>query len=119
MWAYKELLSIYMISMELSTMLLGAKLHILNDHLNITTNNTTPDCIIHCLCWEIQPLHTLYPWQRKCCYWHAILALYLDKSVLSKGEQLFFLKNSVSKGMNLADNQVFLQLLPLPVQDTI
>ncbi len=44
----KELLSIVMVLTEFCTMLLGAVLHIHNDHLNITTDNTTPDCII---CW--------------------------------------------------------------------
>ncbi len=37
-----------MVLMGFHTILLGAKLHIQPDHLNFTTNNTTPDCII---CW--------------------------------------------------------------------
>ncbi len=45
----KEFLSIVMVLTAFYTMLLVAKLHIDNDHLNITTNNTTPDCIVHWL----------------------------------------------------------------------
>ncbi len=44
----KELLSIIMVLTEFRVMLLGALLHIHTDHLNITTNNTTPD---HVICW--------------------------------------------------------------------
>ncbi len=44
----KELLSIVMVLTQFCIMLLGAVLHIYTDHPNITTNNTTPDCII---CW--------------------------------------------------------------------
>ncbi len=40
----KELLSIVVVLTEFST----AEMHIHTDHLNITTNNTTPDCI---MCW--------------------------------------------------------------------
>ncbi len=44
----KELLSMVMVLTKFCTMLLKAVLHIHTYHLNITTNNTTPDCII---CW--------------------------------------------------------------------
>ncbi len=44
----KELLSIVMVLTKFCTMLLGAVLHIHTDHLNITFNNTTLDCIT---CW--------------------------------------------------------------------
>ncbi len=43
----KELLSIAIV-LKFCIMLLVAKLHILTDHLNITTNNNTPDSVI---CW--------------------------------------------------------------------
>ncbi len=44
----KELVSIVMVLIKFHTMHLDAMLHIHTDHLNITTNNATPDCII---CW--------------------------------------------------------------------
>ncbi len=36
-----------MVLTECHTILLGAMFHIHTDHLNITTNNSTPDCVIH------------------------------------------------------------------------
>ncbi len=42
----KEILSIAMVLMEFHIMLLGNVLHIHTNHLNMTTNNTSSDCII-------------------------------------------------------------------------
>ncbi len=42
----KELLSIVMVLTEFCKMFLGAMLHIHTNYLNITTNNSTPDCVI-------------------------------------------------------------------------
>lgn len=44
----KEFLSITLDLAEFHTMLLGAELQININHVNITTNNNTPECVI---CW--------------------------------------------------------------------
>ncbi len=105
-------------------MLLDSKLHIYTDHLVVATTNTTPN---HALCWlnYIEQLHR---------YIHSIpdknnvisdtlsWVDHINESVLSKGEQVVVLRDSVSKIMNFADFSLlikcFLHLLPLPVQDT-
>ncbi len=113
-----------MVLMEFYTMLLGAKLHIPIDHLNNTTNKTTPDFII---CW-LNYVEQCNP------YIHFVLGKvnviadllswldHLEESILSKREQVFILKQSVSKEMDFADDPLlikcFLNLPHLPVQDT-
>ncbi len=113
-----------MVLTEFHTMLLGAVLHIHTDHLNIITNNTTPDQII---CW-------LYYFEQFNPYNHFMSGKdniisdtlswldCLEESILSKDKEVFVLKDSVSKGMDFADDPLlikyFLHLPPLAVQPT-
>ncbi len=102
-------------------MILGAVLHIHTKHLNITTNNTIPDCVI----WLLNYIDQFNP------YIHFILGKdnviadmlsqlnHLDKSVLNKNKQVFVLKDSIFKEMNFANDphliECFIHLPPLPV----
>jgi len=120
----KELLSIVKVLTKFCTMLLGAVLHIHTDHLNITTNNITPDCII---CW-LNYIEQFNPYIHFISGKYNIIAKtlswldHLEESILSKEKQVFVLKDSVSKGMDFANDplliECFLHLPPLAVQDT-
>ncbi len=69
------------------------------------------------LCWAMPSLHPLHSWQRQCHCWLS----WLDHSVLSKDKQVFVLKDSISKGMDFANDlcriECFLHLPHLPVCD--
>ena len=120
----KELLSIVMVLTEFRTMLLGAVLHIHTDHLNITTNNTTPDRVIRWLNYveQYNPYIHFIPGKDNVIADTLSRLDRLEESVLSKDKQVFVLKDSVSKGMDFADDplliECFLHLPPLEVQDT-
>ncbi len=105
-------------------MLLGAVLHIHTDHLNITTNNTTPDRII---CWlnyieQFNPYIHFIPGKDNVIANTLSWLDCLEESILSKDNQVFVLKDSISKGMDFANDPLlvarFLYLPPLAVQDT-
>ncbi len=85
-------------------MLLGAKLHIHTDHQNINTNNTTPDYIIH---WfnHVEQYNLYIHFISVKDNIIADTQSWLDRlkeAFVSKGEQVFVLKDSVSKGMDFA-----------------
>ncbi len=113
----KELLSIVMVLTKLRTMLLGAVLHIHTNHLSITTNNTTPDCII---CW-LNYVKQFKPYIHGKDNTIADTLSWLDcleELVISNDKQGFVLKDSVSEGMFVNDPlliKCFLHLPPLPV----
>ncbi len=69
----------------------------------------------------IQPLHTLYPWQRDIANTLSWLDC-LEESILSKDKQVFVLKDSISKGMDFANDPLpikhFLHLPTLALQET-
>ncbi len=113
-----------MVLTKFHTMLLGAVLYLHTNHLNITTNNTTPDRIIHWLNYveQFNPYIYFIPGKDNVI---ADMLSWLDRleeSVLSKDKQVFVVKESISKGMDFADNplliECFLHLHPLEVQDT-
>ncbi len=90
----KELLFIVMVLTEFHTMLLGAKLHICTDHLNITTKNIIPNYVI---CW-LNYVEQFKP------YIHFIPNVLADtmsqldrlkEFVPSKGKHVLVLKNSI------------------------
>ncbi len=120
----EELLSIVMVLTKFCTMLLGAILHIHTDHHNITTNNTTPD---HIICWlnhfkQFNPYNHFIPGKDNVVANTLSWLDRLEESVHSKDKQVFVLKDSVSKGMDFANDplliECFLHLPPLAVQDT-
>ncbi len=105
-------------------MLLGAMLHIHNDHLKNTTNNNTPNCIIQWLNYveQFSPcIHSILGKDNVIANMLSWLDC-LDVSVLSKDKQVFVLKNPISKGMDFANGplliECFLHLSPLAIQDT-
>ncbi len=120
----KELLSIVMVLTKFCTMLLGAVLHIHTNHLSITTNNTTPDCVI---CWlnyvkQFNSYIHFIPDKDNIISNTLSLLDCLEESVHSKDKQVFVLKNTLSTEMDFANDllliECFLHLLPLAVQDT-
>ncbi len=95
----KELLSIVMVLTQFCIMLLGAVLHIHTDHLSITTNNTTPDCII---CWlnyveQFNPYIHFIPNKDNVIVNKLSWLDCIEESVLPKDKQIFVLKDSVTK----------------------
>ncbi len=106
-------------------MLLGALLHIHTDQLNITTNNTTQD---HVICWlnyieQFNPYIHYLPGKDNVIANTLSWLDCLEESILFKDRQVFVLNNSVSKGMDFANDplliECFLHLPPLAVQDTL
>ncbi len=102
----KELLSIVKVLTEFCAMLLGAVLHIHTDHLNITTNNITPD---HVICWlnyieQFNPYIHFIPGKDNVIANTLSWLDCLDKSVLSKDKQVFVLKDSITKGMDFVND---------------
>ncbi len=113
-----------MILTKFCTMPLGTKLHINTYHLNITTNNSTPD---HVICWlnyveQYNSYIHFIPGKGNVIADTLSLIDRLEESIFSKWEQLFILKDSVSKWMDFADDplliECFFHLPDLPVQDT-
>ncbi len=120
----KELFSIIMVLTEFHTMLFSAMIHIHTNHLNITTNNTTPDLIICCLNYVEQFNPNIYfiPGKDNVIADTRSWLDCLEESVLFKEKQVFVLKDSVSKGMDFANDPLliksFIHLPPLEVRDT-
>ncbi len=121
----KELLSIVIVLTEFCTMLLGVVLHIHTEHLNITTNNTTPEHVIH---WpnyikQFNPYIHFIPGKVNIIANTLSWLDPLEESVLSKDKQVFVLKDSIPKGMDFADYplliECFLHLPPLAVNTPI
>ncbi len=83
------------------------------------TTNTTHD---HVICW-LNYVEQFIPGKDIAITGMLSRLNSLDKSVLVKGEQVFVLIDSILKGMDFADDpfliECFLNLPPLPVQDTI
>ncbi len=113
-----------MIASLLTLTTINPSIHIHTDHLNITTNNTTPDCII---CWlnyieQFNPCIHFIPSKDNGIADTLSWLDRLEEYVLSKEKQVFVLKDLVSKGMDFADDPLlikcFLHLPPLAVQDT-
>ncbi len=116
-----------MVLTEFHTMILGAVLHIYTDHLNITTNNTTPDHIIQWLIYDelfnpyihFIPFHS---WQRQCHFPITFSDQWPWRIWSSKNKQVFVLKDSIFKGMDFAGDpllmECFLHLPPITVSDT-
>ncbi len=113
-----------MVLTEFCMMLLGAMLHFHTNHLNITSNNSTSD---HIICWlnyvkQFNP-YTLYiPGKDNVIANTLSQHDCLEEFVLSKDKQVFVLQDSVSKGMNFANDPLLIKCLlhlpPLEVQDT-
>ncbi len=105
------LLSIVMVLKEFSTINLGARLHIHTDHLNLTPNKTTPDCVIFWLNYveQLNPYLYFVPGKDNVIAETLFWLDCLNESVLSKGEPLFVLKDSKSKGMDFADNPILIE----------
>ncbi len=121
---YKESLSIVMVLTRFCTMLLGAVLHIHTDHLNFTTNNTMPDCVVRWLNYieQFNPyIHFILGKDKVIANTLSWLDR-LEESIPSKDKQVFVLKDSFSKVMDFANDPLlikcFLHLPPLAVQDT-
>ncbi len=100
-------------------MLLGAVLHTHTNHLNITTNNTTPE---HDICWfsyieQFNPYIHFIPGKDNDIADTLSHLHCLEESALSKDKQVFVLKDSVSKGMNFANNPLLIEcFLQLQIQ---
>ncbi len=105
-------------------MLFGAVLHINSNHLNITTNNTTPDCVISWINYveQFNPYIHFISGKNNVIVGNLSWIDRLEEYVILKDKQVFLLKDSVSKGMDFANNplltECFLHLPPLEVQDT-
>ncbi len=119
----KELLSNVMVLTEFCTMLLGAVLHIHTDHLNITTNNTMPNCIIQWLnnIEQFNPyIHFIHGKANVIADTFSWLD-HLEESVISKDKQVFVLEDSISKGMDFANDPLLVERLlhlpPLKIQE--
>ncbi len=99
----KELLSIVMVLMELHTIFPGTMLHIYTNHLNITTNNPTPDCITHWLNYVEQLNSEIHFILGKDNFITNTLfgLVYLKESVLLKTNMYLFLKFLSPKGWTL------------------
>ncbi len=97
----KELLSIVMVLTEFCAMLLGAVLHIHTDHLNITTNNTMPDCIIQWLNYikQFNPYIQFIPGKGSIIADTLSWLDCLEESILSQDKQAFVLKVLSPKGL--------------------
>ncbi len=113
-----------MVLTEFCTMILCAVLHIHTNNLNITTNNTTPDRVV---CWlnhnkQFNPDIHFIPGKDNVIADTLSWLDCLEESILLKDKQVFVLKDSVSKGTDVADNplliECFLHLPPLEVLDT-
>ncbi len=109
----KELLSIVMVPTKFCTMLLGADLHIHTDHLNITTNNNTPNQVI---CWlnyieQFNPYIHFIPDKDNIIANTLSQLNRLEESVLSKDKQVLSSKTPSPTGwilqMILSSSNVF------------
>ncbi len=92
-----------MVLTKFCTMLLGAVLHVHTDHLNITTNNTTPDLVIHWLNYieQFNPyIHFISGKDNVIANTLSWLDC-LEESILSKDKQVLFLKTLSPKGWTL------------------
>ncbi len=120
----EELLSIVMVLTEFHRMLLGTVLHIHTNPLNITTNNTTPDCVIHWLNYveQFNPYIHFIPGNDNIIVDTLSWLGRLEETVILKDKQMFVLKDFISKGIDFANDplliECFLHLPPLEVQDT-
>ncbi len=104
----KELLSIVMVLTEFHTMILRAILHIHTNHLNITTNNTTPDRVI---CWlnyveQFNPYIQFIPGKDTVIADTLSWLDHLEESVFSKDKKVFVL---FSKGMAFTNNPLLIE----------
>ncbi len=103
------------------TILLGAKNQIHTNHLNITTNNITLVCVIHWLNYveQYNPYIHFIPGKDNVIAETIAWLNGHDESVLTTGDQIFVLDNSISKGTNFPDGylvvELFLHLPLLPV----
>ncbi len=113
-----------MVLTEFHTILLGAESHVHTDHLKITTNFITLDCVIF---WRncIEKFNTCIHFISGKGNTIADTISWLDhieESVLSEGEQVFVLNDSISKRGDIAGDlllvECFLHLLPIPIWDT-
>ncbi len=96
-------------------MLLGAILHIHTDHLNITTNNTTPDIVIPWLNYveQFNPYIQYIPGKGNIIFHMLSWLDCLEEYVLSKDKEAFVPKDSVSNGMEFVDDQLVIRCLSL------
>lgn len=105
----KKLLPIVTVLINFCTMLLGAKvhIHIKTNHLNIAAYNTTPDCVI---CWlnyveQYNPhIHFLAKTMSLLTLSHVLINSSLNDSILSKGDQIVVLKDSISKEIDFVND---------------